>query len=68
MGRRQRLVVDPTACQGYGSCAELLPEWIGTDEWGFPIIRRDVVPEQLMPMVRRTVRACPKLALVLVED
>ena len=35
---RFRLVLDPTACDGHGVCAELLPEGIALDDWGFPII------------------------------
>jgi ferredoxin len=66
-GRGARLVVDPVACDGYGSCAELLPEWITADEWGYPIIRGDAIPAELMPLVRRVVKACPKLALTLAE-
>jgi ferredoxin len=33
---RFRLVVDPIACDGAGVCAELLPELISLDPWGFP--------------------------------
>ena len=68
-GRSRRLVVDPTACDGYGSCAELLPEWITTDEWGYPIVPPGPLPEQLLPLARRAVKACPRLALsLLVND
>ena len=35
---RYTLVVDPIACDGHGVCAELLPERIRLDPWGFPII------------------------------
>ena len=36
------LRIDPTACTGHGVCADLLPERIQLDEWGFPIIKHDV--------------------------
>jgi ferredoxin len=58
-----RLVVDPVACDGYGSCAELFPEWIGSDEWGYPIIRREHIPRGLLNHAEAAVKACPKLAL-----
>ena len=29
-----RLRVDPVACDGFGHCAELAPEFIALDEWG----------------------------------
>ena len=60
---RARLRVDPIACDGRGLCAELLPELITIDDWGFPIIGESPVPAHLMGDARTIVRACPKLAL-----
>ena len=57
------LRVDPIACDGRGLCAEMLPELITPDDWGFPIIRDDAVPAHLLGDARATIRACPKLAL-----
>ena len=57
-----RLRIDPTACTGHGVCADLLPERIHLDEWGFPIIAPDV-PPGLAAEARRAVRGCPVLAL-----
>ena len=62
MTRAARLRVDPIACDGRGLCAEVLPELITLDDWGFPIIQADV-PAALVPDARETVRVCPKLAL-----
>lgn len=58
-----RLVVNPIACDGHGLCAELLPEWIRLDDWGYPIIDGRPVPEALQALARRAVQACPALAL-----
>jgi len=63
----QRLVVDPIACDGYGICAELLPELIALDDWGFPMVAKGPVPPSLRAHARRAVRDCPKLALRLEE-
>ena len=41
---RQRLHWDPIACTGHGLCADLLPERIELDEWGYPVILGDVPP------------------------
>lgn len=60
-----RLRVDPTACTGYGVCAELLPELIDLDEWGYPVISREPIPRPLLPLARRAVTDCPALALLL---
>jgi ferredoxin len=59
-----RLRVDPIACSGHGLCADLLPELVELDEWGFPLIRGPVTP-RLAGHARRAVRACPALALSL---
>jgi ferredoxin len=56
------LRLDPTACAGHGLCADLLPERIRLDEWGFPVISGEV-PPGLAAHARRAVRACPVLAL-----
>jgi ferredoxin len=59
------LVVDPIACEGHGICAELFPEWIRLDDWGYPIIDPRPVPEALAVHARRAVSSCPTLALAL---
>jgi ferredoxin len=65
-GARQ-LRVDPIACEAHGLCAELLPELIQLDDWGYPIVSSDVVPWTLEGHARRAVAACPTLALKLVK-
>jgi len=63
---RATLQVDRIACTGHGLCADLLPELIDLDEWGYPILADDVPPE-LAALARRAVNACPALALRLVR-
>ena len=60
---RPVLRVDPFACAGRGLCAELLPELITLDDWGFPMVADRGVPPHLAADARATVRACPLLAL-----
>jgi ferredoxin len=60
----EKLALDPIACAGHGLCAELLPERILLDDWGYPIIDADV-PEELHEHAVRAVKACPALALKL---
>ena len=62
------LRVDPIACAGHGVCAELLPELITLDEWGYPVLADRPVPRELARMARRAVTDCPALALSLVRD
>ncbi len=61
--RTRQLRVDPVACSGHGACAELLPEMVTLDEWGYPIIDGRPVPGRLLRPARRAVTACPALAL-----
>jgi ferredoxin len=58
-----RLVVDPIACTGHGLCTELLPERIGLDEWGFPLLAGGEVPRELLRRARSAAAACPTRAL-----
>ena len=53
--------VDPIACAGHGICAELLPQWIRLDDWGYPIIRDSAIPLELMAQARWAVANCPAL-------
>ena len=59
----EELRVNPIACSGHGVCAELLPELISLDEWGYPIVAGQPVPVRLARQARRAVTNCPALAL-----
>jgi ferredoxin len=56
------LRVDIRRCDAYGYCAELIPELVELDEWGYPIVTGAVTPE-LLDDARRAAAACPRLAL-----
>jgi ferredoxin len=58
-----RLRVNRTACAGHGACAELLPELVSLDEWGYPVIADIPLSARLARHVRRAVTDCPALAL-----
>jgi ferredoxin len=58
----QHLHVDMIACDAFGYCAELLPEIVELDEWGYPVVTGAVTPE-LLADARAAVDACPRLAL-----
>jgi ferredoxin len=59
------LRLDPIACEGHGLCADLLPERISLDEWGFPIIEEEPIGAHLLAHARRAAASCPTLALAL---
>jgi ferredoxin len=63
-----RVRVNPIACEAHGLCAELLPELIRLDDWGYPIIDQPDVPAELYGLAQRAVDACPTLALLLDES
>ncbi|HEY7935045.1 MAG TPA: ferredoxin [Solirubrobacteraceae bacterium] len=60
-----RLRVNPIACEAHGMCAELLPERIALDEWGYPLIDNAPLQPELLEHARRAVQACPTFALLL---
>jgi ferredoxin len=62
------VAVNPITCDGHGMCAELLPELISMDDWGFPIVHSKEVPSHLEPLARRARELCPTLALLLRKD
>jgi ferredoxin len=62
---RTHIVINPIACTGRQLCAELLPELIGLDDWGYPIVQLGPVPTHLEAHARRAASACPTLALLL---
>ncbi|QUW78382.1 ferredoxin [Streptomyces mirabilis] len=57
------LGIDRIACDGYGLCAELLPELVELDEWGYPIMGSAPLAGEALGHARRAVAACPALAL-----
>jgi ferredoxin len=63
-----RLRVNPIRCTAHGLCAELLPEHIALDEWGYPIVDANPVDPALLDLARRAADACPTLALLLDRD
>lgn len=68
-GDGARLRVNPIACTGHGVCAELLPELIRLDPWGYPLVAgRGAVPRGLAAYARRAAAACPTLALLIEES
>jgi ferredoxin len=60
---RQVLRINPIACDAHGVCADLFPEFITRDPWGYPVITAEPVPDELISHARRAVTACPTLAL-----
>jgi len=64
------LRVDPILCDGFGHCAELAPELVHLDEWGYPIISSEPVPTADIgthESARYAVRGCPRQALHIIK-
>ncbi|HEX4661603.1 MAG TPA: ferredoxin [Streptosporangiaceae bacterium] len=59
-----RLRVNPITCDANGVCAELLPEFIRLDPWGYPIVPGTDLPDELIEHARLAAAACPTLALL----
>jgi ferredoxin len=65
---RHRLRVNPIACQAHGMCAELLPERITLDEWGYPLLDAQPLSDADMRHAVRAARACPTFALLIERE
>jgi ferredoxin len=48
--------VNPIQCVAHGLCAELLPERITLDEWGYPILDGSALSAELVKNARRADR------------
>ncbi|HEY7960293.1 MAG TPA: ferredoxin [Solirubrobacteraceae bacterium] len=59
-----RVRVNPITCEAHGMCAELLPERIALDDWGYPIIDEQPLDPKLLAHARRAAQACPTFALL----
>lgn len=60
---RHRLEVDWARCDAHLVCAELLPELVGVDDWGYPMLPGRDVPDHLLAHARRAKASCPVMAL-----
>lgn len=58
-----RIHVNPIRCTAHGLCAELLPERVTLDEWGYPLVDGAELPPELVRAAKRAAAACPTLAL-----
>jgi ferredoxin len=63
-----RLRVNPIACEAHGMCAELLPERISLDEWGYPVIDGEPLEPRLLELAKRAAQACPTFALLVERE
>ncbi|HEV3100783.1 MAG TPA: ferredoxin [Candidatus Dormibacteraeota bacterium] len=66
--KQRRMRVNPILCDGVGYCAEIVPELITMDDWGYPVVDpRPIEDETLNGHVQRAVATCPRLALLIEE-
>ena len=63
-----RIVVNPVACVGHGLCADLIPERITLDEWGYPLLDGEPIARSELEHAHRAAQACPTFALRLERD
>lgn len=67
-----RLHIDWTRCDGRGLCAELLPQLLTRDDWGYPLSRNGSrepeIPKELAKFAKAAVKRCPVLALSILSD
>jgi ferredoxin len=66
-GTDQRLRVDWPQCKAHGLCAEIAPEIIHLDEWGYPVFDAGPLAPDDVPTARKAMQVCPTLALRLAD-
>jgi ferredoxin len=59
----ESISVDRLRCDGRGVCADLFPEMISLDDWGYPIVAPTDLPEHQLRAARLAVSRCPVMAL-----
>ena len=65
-GPGPQLRVNPIRCDGARYCAEIVPELVALDEWGFPIVSSEQIDDpRLLRLAERAVSECPRVALQL---
>jgi ferredoxin len=50
-------------CDGHGVCAELFPERVTLDDWGYPSVDPTPIDDRLLPHAKRAVEQCPVIPL-----
>jgi ferredoxin len=59
-----KLVLDQTACQGYGLCSQEAPDLVDLDDWGYAGLLTDgTVPADRLEVAQKAIAACPVAAL-----
>ncbi|HSV39379.1 MAG TPA: ferredoxin [Nocardioidaceae bacterium] len=59
-----KLVLDSTACQGYGLCQQAAPDLLDLDDWGYAgIVGDGSVPGGHHDHAHEAVKVCPAQAL-----
>jgi ferredoxin len=64
----ERVRVNPITCEAHGMCAELLPERITLDEWGYPIVDEHPLSGEMVAHAQRAAQACPTFALLVERE
>ena len=63
-----RVRVNPIACEAHGMCAELLPERITLDEWGYPLSTSTPLHGAQVEHAQPRGTACPTFALLVERE
>lgn len=59
-----KLTVDRRVCTGAGNCVRLAPDWFDQDDdEGLVVLLGDSPPDDLKPLMRDVVDACPTGAI-----
>lgn len=62
-----KVIINKSACCGYGVCAEICPAVYKLDEHGMVYLDDEIVPAGMEALAREGADACPQSALKIVE-
>ena len=63
-----RIKVDAKLCELHGRCAFVAPELFRIDEDKDTVVYEESVPASLEDKARRATKACPQLAITVIDD
>ena len=61
------VVIDTDRCAGHGRCFAVESELFDSDDAGYPVVRHEPVPDDLVASARNAATNCPEGAISVVE-
>ena len=63
-----RIKIDPTRCEGFANCINAAPDIFELDDEGHVCLKKEVVEDDRLEVVRRAVYDCPVNVISYTQD